>query len=112
MKCSYFEWTFPNILKLTMFPLLFNHGLPFQNHILDLKVFLFDLPVKCLLNSVLRLLIFVIDFLPFLQWGLDFIGEIDPLSLYQNCWILIAIDYFTKWIEAIPTRQENDSVII
>eukprot|EP00253_Pinus_taeda_P035690 PITA_35690 len=30
----------------------------------------------------------------------------------QHRWILTATDYFTKWIEAIPCRQENDSVII
>eukprot|EP00253_Pinus_taeda_P010277 PITA_10277 len=30
----------------------------------------------------------------------------------QHRWILTAIDYFTKWIEAIPCRQANDSVII
>eukprot|EP00253_Pinus_taeda_P023495 PITA_23495 len=27
-------------------------------------------------------------------------------------WILTAADYFTKWIEAIPTRQATDAVII
>lgn len=30
----------------------------------------------------------------------------------QHKWILIDKDYFTKWIEAIPTRQVIDSVII
>eukprot|EP00253_Pinus_taeda_P011458 PITA_11458 len=30
----------------------------------------------------------------------------------QHRWILTATDYFTKWIEAIPCRQENDSSII
>eukprot|EP00253_Pinus_taeda_P003463 PITA_03463 len=30
----------------------------------------------------------------------------------QHKWILTAIDYFTKWIEAIPCRQPNDSTII
>eukprot|EP00253_Pinus_taeda_P020495 PITA_20495 len=49
---------------------------------------------------------------PFQQWGLDFIGEIHPSSLGQHKWILTAIDYFTKWIEAIPCRQTNDSTII
>eukprot|EP00253_Pinus_taeda_P010010 PITA_10010 len=39
---------------------------------------------------------------PFLQWGLDFIGEIHPTSGNQHRWILTAIDYFTKWVEAIP----------
>eukprot|EP00253_Pinus_taeda_P019729 PITA_19729 len=49
---------------------------------------------------------------PFQQWGLDFIGEIHPSSSGQHKWILTAIDYFTKWIEAIPCRQANDSTII
>eukprot|EP00253_Pinus_taeda_P031142 PITA_31142 len=49
---------------------------------------------------------------PFQQWGLDFIGEIHPPSSGQHRWILTATDYFTKWIEATPTRQANDSVII
>jgi len=49
---------------------------------------------------------------PFQQWGLDFIGEIHPTSLAQHRWILTATDYFTKWIEAIPTRQAMDTVII
>ena len=49
---------------------------------------------------------------PFQQWGLDFIGEIHPPSLGQHKWILMAIDYFTKWIEAVPCRQAIDYVII
>eukprot|EP00253_Pinus_taeda_P003589 PITA_03589 len=49
---------------------------------------------------------------PFEQWGLDFIGEIHPSSSGQQKWILTATDYFTKWIEAIPCRQANDSTII
>eukprot|EP00253_Pinus_taeda_P034607 PITA_34607 len=49
---------------------------------------------------------------PFQQWGLDFIGEINPSSSSQHRWILTAIDYLTKWIEAIPCRQANDSTII
>lgn len=49
---------------------------------------------------------------PFLQWGLDFIGEIHPASSAQHKWILTATDYFTKWIEAIRSRNATDSVII
>jgi len=48
----------------------------------------------------------------FQHWGLDFIGEIHPTSSGQHRWILIATDYFTKWIEAAPTRQATDTVII
>jgi ribonuclease HI len=42
---------------------------------------------------------------PFQQWGLDFIEEIHPPSSGQHRWILTATDYFTKWIEAAPTRM-------
>jgi hypothetical protein len=49
---------------------------------------------------------------PFQQWGLDFIGEIHPNSSGKHKWILTATNYFTKWVEAIPTRETTDSVII
>lgn len=49
---------------------------------------------------------------PFQQWGLDFIREIHPPSFGQHKWILTATDYFTKLIEAIPSRQAIDTVII
>ena len=44
---------------------------------------------------------------PFQQWGLDFIGEINPNSSSQHTWILAAKNYFTKWIESIPTNGLN-----
>jgi hypothetical protein len=49
---------------------------------------------------------------PFQQWGLDFIGEINPSSSGQHKWILVATDYFTKWIEAIPTRNATHQVVM
>jgi hypothetical protein len=49
---------------------------------------------------------------PFQQWGLDFIGEINPHSSAQHKWILTATDYFTKWVEAIPTKRATESVVI
>jgi hypothetical protein len=49
---------------------------------------------------------------PFMQWGLDFIGEIYLPSSTQHRWILTATNYFTKWIEAVPTRQATNTVII
>ena len=49
---------------------------------------------------------------PFLQWGLDFIGEIHPTSSNQYRWILTTTDYFTKWVEAIPVRNANDAIVI
>eukprot|EP00253_Pinus_taeda_P018126 PITA_18126 len=41
---------------------------------------------------------------PFEQWRLDIIGEIVPNSSKQHKYILIATDYFTKWVEAIPLK--------
>eukprot|EP00253_Pinus_taeda_P021772 PITA_21772 len=46
------------------------------------------------------------------KWGLYFVGEIHPASSGQHQWILMATDYFTKWIEEIPTKQAMDAVII
>jgi hypothetical protein len=43
---------------------------------------------------------------------LDFIGEIHPPSSGQHRWILIATNYFTKWIEAAPTRSASHKIII
>jgi transposase InsO family protein len=43
---------------------------------------------------------------------LDFIGEIQPPSSGQHRWILTTTDYFTKCIEAIPTKNATDKVII
>jgi hypothetical protein len=46
---------------------------------------------------------------PFQQWGLDFIGKINPNSSGQQKWILTATNYFTKWVEAIPTRETTNT---
>ena len=49
---------------------------------------------------------------PFQQWGLDFIGQINPPSSGKHKWILTAINYFTKWNEVVPTRNSTDKVIM
>eukprot|EP00253_Pinus_taeda_P028971 PITA_28971 len=49
---------------------------------------------------------------PFEQWGLDIIGEIIPHSSEKHRYILIATDYFTKWVEAIPLKAANSEAII
>ncbi|PKI40143.1 hypothetical protein CRG98_039461 [Punica granatum] len=35
------------------------------------------------------------------MWGIDVIGPINPKASKRHIFILVAIDYFTKWIEAI-----------
>ena len=37
---------------------------------------------------------------PFSVWGIDIIGKISPKSSSGYEFILVAIDYFTKWVEA------------
>jgi hypothetical protein len=48
----------------------------------------------------------------FQLWSLDFIGEINPPSSGRHKWILTTTDYFTKWIEVVPTNNTIDKVII
>ena len=36
---------------------------------------------------------------PFAQWGLDIIGPF-PIAIRQLKFLVVSIDYFTKWIEA------------
>lgn len=38
---------------------------------------------------------------PFCQWGMDILGPF-PLAPGQLKFLIVAIDYFTKWIEAEP----------
>ena len=47
-----------------------------------------------------------------MKWGLDFIGLINPPSSARHKWVLIVTDYFTKWIEAVPLKDANESAIL
>jgi hypothetical protein len=49
---------------------------------------------------------------PFQQWELELISEINSPSSGKNKWILTSTDYFTKWIEVVPTRNATDKVIM
>ena len=42
-------------------------------------------------------------------WGIDFMGPF-PAS-YNNMYILLAVDYVSKWVEAIPTRTNDAKVV-
>ena len=39
---------------------------------------------------------------PFAQWGLDMVGPLRKSSPGGHTHLLVAVDKFTKWIEAIP----------
>jgi hypothetical protein len=62
-------------------------------------------------NVVVSLQLIVVEE-PFEQWGLEIIGEINPHSSKQHMYILKAIDYFTRWTEAIPLTKVNDEMVI
>ncbi|MCI60209.1 gypsy retrotransposon integrase-like protein, partial [Trifolium medium] len=38
---------------------------------------------------------------PFAWWGMDLLGPF-PIAPGQNRYLIVAVDYFTKWIEAEP----------
>ena len=42
-------------------------------------------------------------------WGMDFMGPFPPS--YNNMYILMAVDYVSKWVEAIPTRTNDARVV-
>ena len=43
-------------------------------------------------------------------WGIDFMGPF-PISC-GYLYILVAIDYVSKWVEAIPARTNDHTVVV
>ncbi|RVW76368.1 Retrovirus-related Pol polyprotein from transposon 297 [Vitis vinifera] len=43
-------------------------------------------------------------------WGIDFMGPF-PMS-FGNSYILVGVDYVSKWVEAIPCRQNDHRVVL
>ena len=43
-------------------------------------------------------------------WGIDFMGPF-PNS-FGNQFILVAVDYVSKWIEVVPTKTNNSKVVV
>ncbi|XP_042423027.1 uncharacterized protein LOC122010572 [Zingiber officinale] len=43
-------------------------------------------------------------------WGIDFMGQF-PAS-FDFAYILLAVDYVSKWVEVIPTRTDDSSVVV
>ncbi|XP_019462936.1 PREDICTED: uncharacterized protein LOC109361858 [Lupinus angustifolius] len=49
---------------------------------------------------------------PFSMWGMDGIGPIEPKASNGHRFILVAIDYFTKWVEAISYASVTRKVVL
>ena len=49
---------------------------------------------------------------PFRGWGIDLIGQIFPSSSRGHKFVLVATDYFTKWVEAIPLKETSSANVI
>ena len=47
---------------------------------------------------------------PFDVWGFDYMGPFSASNGYTH--ILVAVDYVTKWVEAIPTSSADHSTSI
>ena len=43
-------------------------------------------------------------------WGIDFMGPFP--SSFSNLYILLAMDYISKWVEVISTRTNDASVVV
>ncbi|XP_027368366.1 uncharacterized protein LOC113874337 [Abrus precatorius] len=49
---------------------------------------------------------------PFLMWGIDVIGPIEPKASNGHRFILVAIDYFTKWVKAASYASVTRNVVV
>jgi len=46
-----------------------------------------------------------------MQWGLDVVGPL-PRVQPQLQFLLVAIDYFTKWVEVVPLSEVTGQQIV
>ena len=47
---------------------------------------------------------------PFAQWGIDIMGQF-PLRKKQLRFLIVAIDYFTKWVESEPVTTITEAKV-
>ncbi|XP_070002077.1 uncharacterized protein [Nicotiana sylvestris] len=49
---------------------------------------------------------------PFVAWGMDVIRPIKPATSNGHRFILVAIDYFTKWVEAKTFKSVTKKAVV
>ena len=64
-----------------------------------------------LIHVVAKEFIPFIIFWPFQQCSFDLEGQIHPSSSNGHKFIIISIDYFTKWVELVPLSIENGKIV-
>ncbi|KAM2278680.1 hypothetical protein ACFXTI_036836 [Malus domestica] len=53
----------------------------------------------------------VVKPLPFRGWAMDFTGQIYSASSKGHTFIIVATDYFTKWVEASAVKSITSVVV-
>ncbi|KAI3448580.1 hypothetical protein Pfo_005245 [Paulownia fortunei] len=48
---------------------------------------------------------------PFSKWGIDIVGPF-PLAIGQRKFLIVAVDYFSKWVEAEPVAKITESQVM
>jgi hypothetical protein len=49
---------------------------------------------------------------PSICWALDFVGQIHPASSKGHRFVLVAMDYLTKWTQAVPLKNMTHIEVI
>jgi transposase InsO family protein len=49
---------------------------------------------------------------PFAQWGLDQVGPLPKSSRGGHTYLLVAVDKFSKWIEAVPVTNQEATMAV
>ncbi|XP_050229570.1 uncharacterized protein LOC126678718 [Mercurialis annua] len=49
---------------------------------------------------------------PFRGWAVDLIGKIYPSSSKGHTFVIVATDYYSKWVEAIPLKSPSQESVI
>jgi hypothetical protein len=49
---------------------------------------------------------------PFAQWGLDQVGPLPKSSRGSHTYLLVAVDKFSKWIEAVPVTNQEATMAV
>lgn len=64
-----------------------------------------------MLERPVELMKAMISSYPFDQWGIDIVGPM-PMAPLQKKFLVVAMDYFSKWVEAEPLGRITEGAMI